>query len=228
MKVSLSAHWTHLLVPVLTLLAAGCSTTRTDVTNNNETATVYGGESVVIMSRSYHTGNQTEKDFTDCISKSLDRRGSALNIMPANQFVDTMYPWFEPRTAPHNISILPRMMSNPLIAERMRETGVRYVVWLEGNTEQPNGGGSVSCAAGPAGAGCFGFAWWESISDYDAVVWDLEDGKEAGNIATEVSGTSYMPAIVIPIPMIARTQATACKDLSLQIGNFIGGRTDAG
>lgn len=206
---------------------SACSTSRTDLTSNDPLP-VYDGESVVIMARSYHTGNQTEKNFTKCVIDALDSGRNGINIMPGEQFVDAMYPWFEPRTAPNNISGLPKLMNNELIARRMRETGVRYVVWLDGNTDRPNGGGSLSCAAGPGGAGCFGFAWWESKSDYDAVVWDLEDGKEAGNIATTVSGTSYMPAIVIPIPMIARTKATACKDLSVQLKDFIAGAQTTG
>lgn len=204
----------------------GCSTSRTD-TSSKEPLPVYDGESVVVMARSYHTGNQTERDFTSCVVRSLDLGKDGINIMPSEQFVDTLYPWFEPRTAPSHIGALPQLMDNDLVAKRMRDTGVRYVIWLEGSTEKPNGGGSVSCAAGPGGAGCFGFAWWESESDYDAVVWDLEDGKRAGNVETSVSGTSYMPAIIIPIPMIARTQATACRDLSTQLKTFlIGGSGD--
>lgn len=204
------------------LLTTGCSTARTDLSASTELPT-YAGESVVVMARSYHTGNQTEGDFVRCVANALDSGQDSINIMPGQQFVDSMYPWFEARTAPHTIERLPTLLDDELIAERMRATGVRYIVWLNGNTDKPNGGGSLSCAAGPGGAGCFGFAWWESESDYDAVVWDMEDGRRAGNIETSVSGTSYLPAIVIPIPMIARTQATACRDLSLQLKGFIAG-----
>ena len=30
----------------------------------------------------------------------------------------------------------------------------------------------MSCAAGPGGGGCFGFAWWQNDSNYEADVWD--------------------------------------------------------
>ena len=199
---------------------SACSTSRTEMVNT-VSMDEYDGESVVVMARSYHTGNATEKDFTDCVASQLRSGRNAINIMPKAQFVDAMYPWFEPRTVPNDISALPKLLNNPMIADRMRETGVRYVVWLDGNTDTPNGGGSVSCAAGPGGAGCFGFAWWESDSDYDAVVWDLEGTREAGNVETRVNGTSYLPAIIVPIPLIARTQSTACKDLSQQLQTFI-------
>ncbi|MEM7610177.1 MAG: hypothetical protein AAF270_00660 [Pseudomonadota bacterium] len=214
-------------VPVRTIFAlmaliplVGCSTARTDIVSSN-TMPEYSGESVVVMARSYHTGNRTESDFTRCVVNTLRRSSSGINIMPSEQFVDAMYPWFEPRTAPPTIGAVPKLLNNDKIAQRMRDTGVRYVVWLDGNTEKPTGGGSMSCAAGPGGAGCFGFAWWESDSDYDAAVWDLEGSKEAGNIETRVSGTSYLPAIVVPIPLIARTRSTACRDLASQVQSFI-------
>lgn len=202
------------------VVITGCSTGTTDIVNSTSMAK-YDGESVVVMARSYHTGNQTETDFTECVVNSLQRGDSPINVMAGDDFIDALYPWFEPRTAPNDIKAMPKLMNNPKIATRMRETGVRYVVWLDGNTDTPNGGGSVSCAAGPGGAGCFGFAWWESDSDYDAAVWDLEGSKEAGNIETRVSGTSYLPAIIVPIPLIARTQSTACRDLGAQLRDFI-------
>ena len=35
------------------------------------------------------------------------------------------------------------------------------------------------------------------------------------------SGTSFLPAVVVPIPLLARTQAKACKGLSDQLKLFI-------
>ena len=84
-----------------------------------------------------------------------------------------------------------------------------------------NCGGSLSCAAGPGGGGCFGFAWWQNDSNYEAAVWDLTALESAGTISADVSGTSFLPAVVIPIPLIARTRAKACKGLSEQLKMFI-------
>ena len=57
-------------------------------------------------------------------------------------------------------------MSRPGVAQKIKEKGVRYVVWLDGDTDKVAGGGSMSCAAGPGGGGCFGFAWWQNDSNY--------------------------------------------------------------
>ena len=95
------------------------------------------------------------------------------------------------------------------------------IVWLDGDTERVAGGGSLSCAAGPGGGGCFGFAWWQNDADYNASIWDLDGLESAGTVSADVSGTSFLPALVVPIPFIARTQSKACKTLADQLHNFI-------
>ena len=77
--------------------------------------------------------------------------------------------------APAETKSLPVLMSRPGVAERIREKGVRYIVWLDGDTERVAEGGSLSCAAGPGGGGCFGFAWWQNdasgLAPMGAVWW---------------------------------------------------------
>ena len=112
-------------------------------------------------------------------------------------------------------------MERPGVAEMIAEKGVRYMIWLDGDTDRVAGGGSLSCAVGPGGGGCFGFAWWQNDSKYEATVWDLTALESAGVISTDVSGTSFLPAVVIPIPLIARTKSKACKGLADQLKMFI-------
>ena len=210
---------------MITLIAAfamlsGCVTSR--VENVREATTGIGeGEGVVIMAKSYHLGNETEADFISCVGNSIGRGSSGLRVVPHNEFVDALFPWFEPRTAPAETKGLPKLMSRPGVAEKIREKGVRYVVWLDGDTDKVAGGGSMSCAAGPGGGGCFGFAWWQNDSNYEATVWDLSGQEDAGTISADVSGTSFLPAIVVPIPLIARTRAKACNALADQLKVFI-------
>jgi len=205
---------------LVTLSSAACVTstvqdTRTGVTGIGE------GESVVIMAKSYHLGNKTEAKYIRCIEDNLARGREGLRVIPHEQFVDSLFPWFEPRTAPAETKNLAKLMDRPGVADRISEQGIRYIIWLDGDTERVAGGGSLSCAAGPGGGGCFGFAWWQKDADYDAAVWDLKGLESAGTVSTDVSGTSFMPALVVPLPFIARTQAKACKTLSDQLYNFI-------
>ena len=203
---------------VMTTSACVTSTivdTRTSVTGIGE------GEAVVIMAKSYHLGNETEAKYIECIENALGRGRDGLRVIPNAEFVDSLFPWFEPRTAPAETKNLAKLMDRPGVAERIAEQNVRYIIWLDGDTERVAGGGSLSCAAGPGGGGCFGFAWWQNDADYDASVWDLHGLESAGTVSADVSGTSFMPALVIPLPFIARTQSKACKRLADQLHSFI-------
>ena len=202
------------------ILIGACTTARVEDTRITATG-LEEGEGVVIMARSYHLGNETEMKFIDCVGSAIGRGSDRLRVVPKDEFVDALFPWFEPRTAPSNTNGLPDLMERPGVAETIAKQGVRYLIWLDGDTERVAGGGSLSCAAGPGGGGCFGFAWWQNDSKYEAAVWDLTALESAGTISADVSGTSFLPAIVIPIPLIARTRAKACKGLADQLKLFI-------
>ena len=71
----------------------------------------------------------------------------------------------------------------------------------------------MNCFVTPGGAGCFGFVWWDKDSSYKVAIWDLKETASVGDIRAQVSGTSYLPAVVIPIPILVNTRGTACKKL---------------
>lgn len=203
-----------------TVAMSGCITARMEDERQGLTS-IAEGESVVIMAKSYHLGNETEQDYISCVEDAMQRGDSKLRVMPHSQFIDALFPWFEPRTAPAETKGLAKLMARPGVAQKLSETGVRYIVWLDGDTERVDQGGSLSCAAGPGGGGCFGFAWWQNDADYKASVWDLQGQESVGSVSADVSGTSYLPALVIPIPLIARTQTAACKGLATQLQAFL-------
>jgi hypothetical protein len=208
------------LVIVVAMLSSGCITS-TVVDIRQGTTGISEGESIVIMAKSYHLGNETEAKYINCVEKELSRGSKGLRVIPNAEFVDSLFPWFEPRTAPAETKHLAKLMERPGVAEKIAEQGIRYIVWLDGDTERVAGGGSLSCAAGPGGAGCFGFAWWQNDADYEASVWDLQGLESAGTVSADVTGTSFIPALVIPLPFIARTQTKACKSLARQLHSFI-------
>jgi len=201
-------------------LLSACVTSRIEDVREGQTG-IGEGEGVVIMAKSYHLGNETEQAFIACVGDSVGRGSAGLRVVPNTEFVDALFPWFEPRTAPAETKGLPALMQRKGVPEMIREKGVRYIIWLDGDTDRVAGGGSMSCAAGPGGGGCFGFAWWQNDANYEASVWDLTGLEDSGTISADVSGTSFMPAIVIPIPLIARTQTKACKGLADQLRMFI-------
>ena len=94
------------------------------------------------------------------------------------------------------------------------------LVWLDGSTETDNQGGSISCAIGPGGGGCFGFAQWEKSSVYEAIVWDLKDFSEKGRLRVDSAGTSYLIGAVAPIPLLTPVKKDACSSLGKQLKKF--------
>jgi len=225
MPVDHSGAQTGLVMKLLSVLLpcvliGACTTSRVEDIRITSTG-IDEGEGVVIMARSYHLGNETERKFIDCVGSAISRGSGRLRVVPNEEFVDALFPWFEPRTAPSDTKGLPDLLKRPGVADRIAERGVRYIIWLDGDTERVAGGGSLSCAAGPGGGGCFGFAWWQNDSKYEAAIWDLTALESAGTISADVSGTSFLPAIVIPIPLIARTRSKACKGLADQLKMFI-------
>ncbi len=205
---------------ITALLLSACVTSRVEDVRAIETH-ISAGEGVVIMAKSYHLGNETESKFISCVGDSLGRGSKRLKVVPNGAFIDSLFPWFEPRTAPAKTEGLATLMARPGVAKKIESQGVRYIIWLDGNTDRVAGGGSMSCAAGPGGGGCFGFAWWQNDANYEASIWDLKGQESAGTISTDVSGTSFMPALIIPIPLIARTQTKACKALAEQLSIFL-------
>ena len=210
------------LLPLLVVLLASCTSTTVDEFRQGATG-INSDESVVILGRRHSSDYETRAEFVDCVGERMTTGNDALSVIPEKQFVDAMFPWFEPRTAPLRTRDLERLMSEPVVADKMAEFGVRYMVWLDGFTETSGRTGTISCTVGPGGAGCFGFGSWEDDSTFNARVWDVASLQNVGTISTDATGQSYVPALVIPIPLIARVEANACIRLGDQLKQFVNG-----
>ncbi len=106
------------------------------------------------------------------------------------------------------------------MAEKLEAMKIRYFVWVEGSTERTAQSGSLTCSIGPGGGGCFGFGTWEDTSDYETTIWDINTLEEVGRVSTEAVGTSYLPAFVVPIPLLAQVEGDACKGMGKQLVRF--------
>ncbi len=178
------------------------------------------GESVVVMGRRTGSDYETEPELISCVGENLTKGNQAINVIPENEFVDRLYPWFEPRTAPRHIKDLPRLFGYKKITEILDDYNVHYIIWIDGNTEKTRSSGSISCAVSPVGVSCFGFGTWDSQAEYEASVWDYRTKQQIGKVSSVAEGTSYVPAVVVPIPIIATVQTDACEAMSVQLQSF--------
>lgn len=243
LPISLRSFPRPLVATSLVFALTGCMTAKIEELREAPTQ-ISANEAIVLLAKPHLEGTGTEEKFLDCLERELigeahsavvaeaqkagkqvAARSSAANrpfqVYADDQFVDALYPWLEPSTAPANAQGFSAFLSKPGVAERVNEMGVRYIVWVDGVTQKTDGGGSIACAAGPGGAGCLGLGWWEKQSDYEATVWDLRHGINAGTVTTDVKGTSVMIGAIAPIPLISPVQSTACDRLAGQLKSFL-------
>jgi len=204
----------------ITTFISSCTTSRLEE-QVNLPLNLKEGESVVVISNSYHSANQTEYDFIQCVNKSLSKKQDYFNLIQTEYFQNMLYPWLEPRTAPQTPEDLPEFLSRDLVRGTLETHNVKYLINISGETKTNSSSGALSCAAGPGGGGCFGLAWWDDTSSYSASVWDIAQQSSVGSVSATVSGTSVIPALIIPIPIIARTKSSACDGLVTQLLSFL-------
>ena len=202
-------------------LCGGCGVQST-VQELRQAPTDLGDDAIVILSRKHKTQGETEDEFVSCVSGAVNSGAGAVPVLTEQDFMDATFPWFEPRTAPLNMQDLAEVLGRPLIGARIREIGVRYLVWIEGTTQRSDESGTLQCTVVTGGIpACFGFLSWENGANYEASVWDVREGTVVGSLSSEATGTSFVPAVVVPLPFIARVQQKACSNLSEQLKAFL-------
>ncbi|MFQ3245942.1 MAG: hypothetical protein ACJAYF_001123 [Arenicella sp.] len=209
-----------IFVSTLVIVLSACTTINVDHVRIKQTAALKEGDAMVVLGRHQTAEIQTEASLVSCIGSRLARGTGDVRIIPEAEFVDSFYPWFEARTAPLHPKKLRKVLDQPAVAEKIENLNIRYFVWVEGSTERTNSAGSMTCSIGPGGGGCFGFGSWEDTSNYETTIWDLKTFSEVGRVSTEAVGTSYMPAFVIPIPLLAQVEGDACQGMGNQLVRF--------
>lgn len=214
-----------LLLAVLgSLVVAGSLTGCTSVTIDEfrqGTSELTGNDAVVVIGRRNGSDYETEPDLVSCIGEVLSDGPNGIRVIPEDTFVDHLYPWFEPRTAPMKVKDLNRLINRPELAQVLEDYDIHYFIWIDGNTETTSSAGSITCSIAAGGAGCLGFGTWDKESKYEASIWDKRKQTIIGKIRAGAEGTSFMPALVVPIPLIARVQNNACKEMGQQLRTFL-------
>ncbi|MBT8114870.1 MAG: hypothetical protein KJP04_05800 [Arenicella sp.] len=209
-----------IVVVIMFCFTAACTTINVDHVQLEDDLDIRSGDAIVVLGRHHSAEFETEPSLIRCIGGKLKRSTRNVRIIPETEFVDMFYPWFEARTAPITPARLKVVLDQPQVAQRIANLNVRYFVWVEGSTERTGSAGSMTCSVGPGGGGCFGFGTWEDTSEYETVIWNIEEFKEIGRISTDAVGTSYMPAFIVPIPLLAMVEGDACKGMANQLVRF--------
>jgi len=210
------------LALALAAALSGCVTARVEEFMTM-TPVLTGDDAVVILTNRQDAVVEAEDSFSECLYSELGGDNGPINIISEAAFKDALFPWFEPRLAPTKPERLPVLLRYEGIAEKVESMNVRYLVWIHGESESLNKQGMMTCTLSPAGGGCLGVLSWDNASNYEASIWDVESGQSLGIISSEATGTSVVPAIGIPVPMIARTKTASCKSLADQLRSALSG-----
>ena len=80
------------------------------------------GELVVILAKPQIEGAGAEDEFMDCVGANLDDGRHAVAVHDNNDFVDQMFPWFEPSTAPGKAEAVSALLAKPGVADQVTKT----------------------------------------------------------------------------------------------------------
>ena len=205
---------------VLVKALTACTTINIDQIQLEDHVDVVSGDAVVVLGRHHSAEFETEASLIRCLSNRLQNGTDNLTVISEDDFVDEFYPWFEARTAPLHPVKLQQTLDLPFVAKKIADLNIRFFVWVEGSTERTGSAGSMACSISPAGGGCFGFGTWEDTSEYETKIWNIDTMTEVARVSTDAVGTSYMPAFVVPIPLLARVEADACQGMGNQLVKF--------
>ena len=74
-----------------------------------------------------------------------------------------------------------------LVAARFDEIKLEYMIWIDGNTENTESAGSMSCGIGPGSRAALALVPGAQ-SEYVATIWDFTDKVEVGRVSAKPAG----------------------------------------
>jgi hypothetical protein len=199
-------------------LGAACSTTEFETggitkINSGIPAPISSIQALAVVGTSTKIGDS----ILQCVENALHKEAPNLKIVPYKKFRNSMFPWFEPRTAPTSAEELTELFAKPIVLTRIDELKVRYVVAIGGGTQtSEEGWGGV--VGGPHGAVLIVGADVNKQTSLDVKVLDLELARPIAETKVTARGQGGFGLIVlIPYVSIPQTESVACKKLAEQI-----------
>jgi len=154
-----------------------------------------------------------------CLARKLVAACPEMILVPPESIRDALFPLLEPATQPDSEETFAALLVRDDVRSRL-EKRMDYLVTFTGGTAEESKGG-IACGGGFGAGGCLGFAWINKDTRISVVIWSLQEPASASHHESRVEGTTWIPAVILPIPLPARTEAEACSDMSRQIVEFI-------
>lgn len=156
----------------------------------------------------------------ECLEKRLLSECAEDEIVHQEKIRELLFPLMEPSTQPENKEGFTKLLLREDVQTRLNNEDVAFLIAFSYNTLSESHG-SIVCGGGYAAAGCFGFAWIDKDTSINAEVWGIGDAINRKSLETNTSGTTRIPAFIAPIPILARTEANACKEMGNQVVDYL-------
>lgn len=166
-------------------------------------------------------------DAQACIASRFRALAPSIPLVPFDRLRLALFPWLEFSTAPRTEDAFLNLLARPNVEHRISELGLRYLVFAGGATITGFDNGGIACVAGGPGAGCYGFAWGTRDSSYRVTVVDLAKAFDPIRQAARRQAGTYMPAFMIPVPIIGATKFAACEELAQRVRDIVTGSVPA-
>jgi len=154
------------------------------------------------------------QEIEQCLVRNLAKKAPKIAIAEHENIQSMLFPLMEPNTQPQTEDEFARLIRSDNVRDRLAEQGVDYLIAYSGNAKTNDPEGGIFCGGGYQAAGCLGFSWRNEKTALNGVLWDLRGGSEPYRAQASDSGTSLMPALLVPILIPANTEAGACRELS--------------
>ena len=167
------------------------------------------------------TEQDIRKDDTPrCLENALEKTKPEPRIIPAREFRNALFPFFEPETAPKSAWELSMVLGKSKVQERIEKLGVRYLVIASGQTSSGPFGGPFTCVGGTYPA-CGGVATADKSTNLAALIWDLQNIEHQQSTDISAVGENVLIGFILPIPIIANTKKKACSLMAEEVSSFI-------
>lgn len=161
-------------------------------------------------------------DIEKCLKNKLRKKVTRRPIFfDSHTFRKVLFPWFEVETAPKTSEELRDLFLQPLVQQRLASIRVHYVISFSSYDLGDDEYSGIFCGGGYGGGGCFGVGTLDEGTRIEAVIWDVRSGIQAAELSAITTGTSVVPALIVPFPFLAYTEGEACEQFASALANLL-------
>jgi len=157
-------------------------------------------------------------ELEDCLAQNVHETAPEINIVPQRAIRDALFPLMESSTQPPTEGEFAGLLAREDVRQRLAKRGLDYLVTFSdvAHNEPWQGvilGGGISAY--------MGFMWRDETTTLTVGLWSLDGVRLSARETVDAKGTSLVPAVGLPIPLMAQTRGQACAEISQRIVTII-------